>query len=196
MRHLIHSGVLLALLACTACSQASDARRDHLLAGPHGWIDLVLHAPVPAGPASASEARSECNLAFRINGEAMLDERGDLARADAASNPLGYRFIAPAGALDTEFTIASCAVADIRLPVKLEADHLVHLEFDGHQLVQKSTEPWTPITLDGMSAQLSTLQEGAHATGGQVARLTWWILAALAVNLVVLAAVLLRRRQA
>jgi hypothetical protein len=80
--------------------------------------------------------------------------------------------------------------------VKLDADHLVHLEFDGYQLVQKSTEPWAPTTLDGMRAQLSTLQEGAHATDGRVARLTWWLLAALAVNLLVLAAVLLRRRQA
>ena len=53
-----------------------------------------------------------------------------------------------------------------------------------------------PTTLDGVGAQLSTLQEGAHATDGQVARLTWWLLAVLAVNLVVLAAVLLRRRQA
>jgi hypothetical protein len=196
MRHLIHSSVLLALLACTACSQASDARRDHLLSGPHGWIDLVVHAPPLAAAASAPGGASQCDLAFRINGEAMLEERGDVARADAASNPLGYRFVAPAGALDTELTIASCAGADIRLPVKLDADHLVHLEFDGHQLVQKSNEPWAPTTLDGMSAQLSTLQEGAHATDGQVARLTWWILGVLVLNLVVLAAVLLRRRQA
>src|ERR1700712_2084278 len=99
--------ILLALLLCAGCAKPSDisaARRDHILAGPHGWIDLTLHAPAAASaPVSANAPLAKaCVMAFVVNGEPMMQESGDPAQADAARIPLGYRFVSPAGALHAE----------------------------------------------------------------------------------------------
>jgi hypothetical protein len=85
MRMLPKTAILLALILCAGCAKPSDAvsvaRRDHVLAGPHGWIDITLHAPVTAPAASSSQANGaktpasaarlsrECGMLFAVDGE-------------------------------------------------------------------------------------------------------------------------------
>jgi|GEM_PF-2172132 len=188
--------LLLTLLAFTACTKASDARREHLLAGPHGWIDVTLHAPKDAAAASASrtDGQAQCAMQFLVNGEPMLDETGDLAQADAAKNPLGWRFVVPAGALNTELAISRCVKAlRLPLPVALEKDHLALLEFDGQRVSVTSNEPWTPSTLDGVHGDVARLQARAKASDETLDTLRKLAIACVLLNVVVLAAVFLRK---
>lgn len=190
--------LLLFLVAFAACTKASDARRDHLLAGPHGWIDVTVHAPTgiaaTASAASRPSGQAQCAMTFLVNGEALLDETGDLARADAAKNPLGYRFLVPAGSLDSELTISRC-VKDLHLPlaVTMDKDHLVKMEFDGQRLAVSATEPYAPSTLDAVHGDVAKLQARAEAGDGALATLTKLAIACVALNVVVLATVFLRR---
>ena len=198
MRRLIKPLLLFALIACAGCTRASsDARIDHILAGPHGWIDITLHAPVPAsaavaGNAAASAAKlsRDCLLLFAVNGETMLTESGDLAQADAAKNPLGYRFVAPAGTLDTRLVITGCTRDGVQqsLSVPLQKDHLASLEFDGRQLALKSNDPYAPISLDTLHAQVVTLQHGAESTDGALFKLTRLARLGVLLNVVLAAA--------
>lgn len=190
--------LLLSLLAFAACTKASDARRDHILAGPHGWIDITLHAP-PGAAAAAEGARrttgqAQCEMAFLVNGETLLDETGDLAQADAAKNPLGYRFLVPAGRLNSELTISRC-VKDLRLPlpVTMDKDHLVQLAFDGQHLAVTDNEAYVPSTLDAVRADVAKLQARAETSDGTLSTLTKLAVACVALNVVVLAAVFLRK---
>jgi hypothetical protein len=84
------------LLACTACNGAdiSNARRDHLLAGEHGWIDLTLSAP---SDAPDFDAATPCLLTFALDQERLLGESAYLAPAAAGRAPLGFRLVAPSG---------------------------------------------------------------------------------------------------
>jgi len=190
--------LLLFLVAFAACTKASDARRDHLLAGPHGWIDVTVHAPqgtaAAAGGASSPNGQAPCEMTFLVNGEVLLDETGDLAQADAAKNPLGYRFLVPAGNLNSELTISRC-VKDLHLPlaVAMDKDHLVQMAFDGQHLAVTATGPYAPSTLDAVHGDVATLQARAEASDGTLATLTKLAIACVALNVVVLAAVFLRK---
>jgi hypothetical protein len=204
MMHLVFKTlILLTLVACSGCGRASmiDARRDHILAGPHGWIDITLHAPTPAVPLAAANAAGErptCTMTLRINGEAQFDAAGDLAQADAANNPLGYRFVAPAGTLQSELTIAGCVPATVRvaLPVTLEKDHLALLEFDGHHLSATSSVPYAPASLDAIHGEMALLGDGARTTDSALSRLTWLAIAGVLLNIVVIVVASRRRKQA
>ena len=199
MRLPTRSLLLLSLLAFAACTKASDARRDYLLARPHGWIDLTVHAPSPAVAASAvagakRNASSDCRIAFAIDGETLVDESGDLAAADAAGNALGYRVVAPAGSLHGELTIEGC-VPPLRLalPVALEKDHLARLEFDGRRIAVSSTEAYSPVTLEAVRGDVAQLQARGQAADERVSALTKLAIAGLLLNVAVLAAVFLRK---
>lgn len=197
MLMLPRSLLLVALLACAGCTQASDARRDYLLGGPHGWIDLTLHAPAAAPmPASGVAAATHCALGVGVNGETLLYESGPVAQLDAAGTPLGYRLLAPAGKLDIGVSISGCVPEPVeaRIALALAPDHLARLEFDGKQVVVKGDTPWAPATLDALHDQVETLQAGAKASDGAQATLTKLLIACVALNLAVLAALLLRRR--
>lgn len=198
MRLSIKPLLLFALVACAGCTRASsDARIDHILAGPHGWIDITLHAPAPAsaavaGMAAASAAKlsHDCLLLFAVDGETMLSESGDLAQADAAKNPLGYRFTAPAGTLDTRLVITGCVRDGVQqsLSIPLQKDHLASLEFDGRQLALKSNEPYAPMSLDTLHDQVVTLQHGADSTDGALFKLTRLARLSLLLNVILVVA--------
>ena len=199
--------LLLTLLACAGCTKASDslsaARRDHILAGPHGWIDVTLHAPPLAALAHVKNAASapaqvpDCAMSFAINGESQFDEVGDLVRADGANNPLGYRTVAPAGALQSQLLISRCVKTDLllALPIDLGKDQLALLEFDGQKLTLKSTQPYAPTSLDGLHGEMATLQQRADAADGALSTLTKLAIASVLLNAVVLAVVLTRKRR-
>ena len=197
MRMLPKTSILLALILCAGCAKSSDARRDHMVAGPHGWIDITLHSPVAASTAvagkpaaSAGKPSGDCGMVFAVNGETMLAESGDLARADAAKNPLGYRFVVPAGPLDTQLQITGCVRNGLEqsLSVTMEKDHLVLLEFDGRQLALKSNEPYTPMSLDTLHDEVATLQKGAESTDGALFRLTRLARLSLLLNVILVVA--------
>jgi hypothetical protein len=199
--------LMLILLACAGCTKASDslsaARRDHILAGPHGWIDVTLHAPPPAALAHVKSAASaparipDCIMAFEVNGEPQFDEVGDPIQADAANNALGYRFVAPAGVLRSRLTISACVRTpiDVALPVTLEKDHLALLEFDGQKLALASTQPYAPTSLDGLHGEMATLQQRADASDGALSSLTKLAIASVLLNAVVLVVALTRKRR-
>ena len=202
----------LALLACAGCAKPSDvtdagvARRDHILAGPHGWIDLTLHAPAtasapaPKGAASAARLTSDCLVAFTVGGEPMIEPNGDLAQADAAKSPLGYRFVVPAGRLDARLTIAACVKTSLDLPLSLaiEKGHLTLLEFDGRAMKVGATQAWEPTTLEDVNSDVAKLHEHGAATDDALATLKTLAIAGVLLNVVVLlagAVVVLRRRK-
>jgi hypothetical protein len=200
MRLPTRSLLLLSLLAFAACTKASDARRDYLLARPHGWIDLTLHAPsnnTATASAAAGAKRSSpagCRIEFSVNGEPLLDESGDLANADTAKNPLGYRVVAPAGDLNAELTITGCVQALRQaLPVLLEKDHLARLEFDGRHVTVASTEAYMPVTLEAVRSDLAQLQAHGKDADERASMLTKLGVAGVLLNVAVLGAVLLRR---
>ena len=198
MRLSIKPLLLFALIACAGCTRASgDARIDHILAGPHGWIDITLHAPalIVAKSAASAVGLPSCSFRFGTNGETRLVERVDLAQADAAGTPVGYRFVAPAGALNTELALAGCTdELDVSLLVKLEKDQLALLEYDGHKLILKSTQPYTPTSLDGLHGEIATLQQRADGSDTTLSTLTKLAIASVLLNVVVVALVLVRRR--
>ncbi len=198
MRLLIKPLLLFALIACTGCTRASgDARLDHILAGPHGWIDITLHTPrliVAEGAASAA-GLPRCGVQFETNGETRLNERADLVQADAAGTPIGYRFAVPAGTLKTELTLSGCTdELDVSLPVKLDKDQLALIEYDGSKLVLKATQPYAPASLDGLHGEIATLQQRANGSDATLSTLTKLAIASLLLNAVVIVLVLVRRR--
>ena len=198
MRLLIKLLLLFALIACAGCTRASgDARIDHILAGPHGWIDIVLHTPkliVAEGAASAVGLPS-CSVQFETNGETRLSEGADLVQADAAGTPIGYRFAVPAGALKTELHLSGCTdELDVSLPVKLDKDQLALIEYDGSKLVLKATQPYVPTSLDGLHGEIATLQQRADGSDTTLSTLTKLAIASVLLNAVVIALVLARRR--
>jgi hypothetical protein len=209
MHLLPKSLILLALLACAGCAKPSDvtdagvARRDHILAGPHGWIDLTLHAPAtasaPKEAASAARPTADCQVAFTVGGEPMIEPSGDLAQADAAKSPLGYRFVVPAGRLDTRLTIAACVKIPVDLPLSLaiEKGHLTLLEFDGRALKVGATQAWEPTTLEDVNADVAKLHEHGAATDDALATLKALAIAGVLLNVVLLlgGAVLMFRRR-
>ncbi len=197
MRPLIKPLLLFALIACAGCTQASgDARIDHILAGPHGWIDITLHTPklIAAESAASAAGSPACHLRLKANGETRLSETADLVQADAAGAPMGYRFVVPAGTLNTELTIEACIdELDVSLPVKLEKDQLALVEYDGHKLVLKSTQPYSPASLDGLHGEIATLQQRADGSDSSLSTLTKLAIASVLLNVVVITLVLARR---
>ncbi len=198
--------ILLALLVCAGCAKSSDIsepRRDHILAGPHGWIDLTVHAPAAASaPASASAAASGvpviCAVDFSVDGETMTAGAYDLAHADAAGNPIGFRFPVPAGALKTQLVFNVCVGREslkARLDVAQQKDQLTTLEFDGKTLALKAMQPYSPATLDTVHGDVGKLHDHGEATDGTLANLTRLVFASVILNLVVLGVLFLRRRR-
>lgn len=205
MRRLSKSLVLLTMLVCAGCakpSDASDARRDHVLAGPHGWIDITLHAPVAASaPASASAATlsASCDVGFTVNGERQLRDSVDLAQADVAHNPVGYRFVVPSGTLNTTLSVSTCVKDELAmaLSVAMEPEHVARLEFDGQHLALTSTEAWHPVTLEAVRSDVAALQAHGESTDGTLSTLTRLALAGVVLDVVVIAVVIglaIRRR--
>ena len=204
MRMLAKTTILLALVLCAGCAKPSDAvsvaRRDHVLAGPHGWIDITLRAPVAASAAvagkpaaSAAGLSHDCGMVLTIDGETMLVESGDLARAGAANNPLGYRFVVPTGTLDTRLAITGCVRPDIQqaLSVTMQPDHVALLEFDGRQLALKADEPYSPASLDELRAQSSSLHADVEDLNVMLCGLTRLVHLSVLLNVVVLAVLVL-----
>jgi len=204
MRHMPKALILLTLMLCAGCakpSDISDARRDHILAGPHGWIDLTLHAPAAAsapGSTDAAGLTKNCTIIFTVDGEPLIDERGDLAQADAAKSPLGYRFVAPAGALHTELAISGCVAVPLPLllPLTLDNGKLAQLEFDGQRLSVASMQAWEPATLEVVHGEVTALHRSGDAAEGTLSTLTKLVIASLLLNVVALlvAIAALRRR--
>jgi hypothetical protein len=213
MRILPKTLILLTLIVCAGCAKPSDigaARRDHILAGPHGWIDITLHAPATASAPVAARAPSAatakgaaqpttvCDMTLLVDGEKMIQEAGDLARADAARSPLGYRFVVPAGAPHLQLTIAGCVrePLGLALTLTLEKGRLALLEFDGQRLAVTSTQAWEPATLEAVGESVAKLHEHGEATDGALSTLTKLVIASLLLNVAALlgAIVAFRRR--
>ena len=192
----IRSALLLAVLFSSAGCRAdmSDARRDHVLAGDHGWIDLTLKA----APASAAyDPKKGCLVAFSSGGEHLFSESADLARVAGTQNPFGYRIVAPAGKAEAQLTVDACLPQPLvlKLPLDLAKDHLVRLEFDGSALVLLDSAPYEPTSLEWVRGEILKLQSTDQASGEAIARLTTIALASLGLNLLALLAFFMRRRQ-
>ena len=202
MTRLSRTLVFIALASCAGCGKAelTDARRDHLLAGPHGWIDLTLHAPAPATADAGRPAG--CAIGVMVNGEPVLNESADLAQADAARTPIGYRFVAPAGTLNVELRLSGCLAQESRLALRLplEPDHLAAIAFDGRALSLAQSTRYEPTTLDWLRGEMSRLRndarEDARHASAALRCLTWIAGASLAANGVLLVAFRRRRRAA
>lgn len=183
------------LLACTACNGAdiSDARRDHLLAGEHGWIDLTLSAPTEA---PGFDPATPCLLTFSLDQERLLGESASLAPAGAGTAPLGYRLVAPAGKRQAELTVSACVkqayVAKLALP--LENKHLARLVFDGKTLQLRDSVPYEPTSLEWVRGEVLKLRASDAASGDALATLTKLAVASLLLNVLTLGYVFLKRR--
>lgn len=185
-------GVLLSSAGCRA--EMSDARRDHVLAGNHGWIDLTLKA---APKAVGFDAGKSCMVSFASNGERQLAEVADLARAEGGDQPLGYRFVVPSGTLKTELTVDGCVPLPVvvTLPLALAKDQLAHLVFDGSSLALLSSAPYEPTSLEWVRGEILKLHANDEESGAAVSRLTTIAIASLAFNVFALLLFLLSRRK-
>jgi hypothetical protein len=128
-------------------------------------------------------------------------DRRDLAQGDAAHSPLGYRIVAPVGLLQAQLDIDGCVAPALKLslPVTLEPDHLVLLQFDGQKLSLQSTQAWTPATLDAVRGDVAGLHEHAASTDGALGMLTKLAIASVLLNVIVVLGVMvvaLKRRNA
>lgn len=179
------------IMACvvfsSGCAKAEpwDARRDHILAGDHGWIDLTLKAPLAQLPDADHAA---CHISYSFNGESLLSAAADLKEAQANQILVGYRFPAPSGALKTALHISLCVKDDVvvQLPLDLKKDHLVELEFDGTTVVVKNSAPYEPTSLEWVRTQILQLQSDSSASSMAVSTLTKIALASLGLNCLVL----------
>ncbi len=139
-----------------------------------------------------------CAVDVAVDGETMAAGAYDLARADAAGNPIGFRFAVPAGALKTELMFSVCTGHEAlrsRLDVAQQKDQLTTLEFDGKALALKAQQPYSPATLDTVHGDVGQLHERGDATDGVLANLTRLVFASIILNLVVLGVLFLRRRR-
>ncbi|MBJ7310381.1 hypothetical protein ACFOLJ_06580 [Rugamonas sp. CCM 8940] len=183
------------LLACTACNGAdiSDARRDHLLAGEHGWIDLTLSAP---DAAAGFDPATPCLLTFSLDKEGLLGESATLAPAAAGTAPLGYRLVAPAGKHLAELNIAGCVkeAYSAKLALSLENKHLANLVFDGKTLQLRDSLPYEPTSLEWVRGEVLKLQAHDATSADALATLTKLAIASLLLNVLTLGYVFLKRR--
>jgi len=195
MRPLIKWIFVAALLAASGChgEGMSQARRDHILAGDHGWLDVTVKAPARAD----FDANRSCMVSLILNGEPALSEAANLAEADAGGLPVGYRFVAPAGRLQAQLALDGCVRRTYfaKLDLLLEKDHLANLLFDGKTLVVQSSTPYEPTSLEWVRAEILKLHAHDSASGETLSTLTSLAIAILVLNAVTLALVLLKWRR-
>lgn len=194
MNSLTRSVVLAVLLSSTGCrAEMSDARRDHVLAGNHGWIDLTLTAPPRAVEFDASK---RCLVSFSANGERQLMENVHLAGAPGQA-PFGYRFVVPSGKLKTELSIDGCVPLPVvvTLPLDMPKDHLARLAFDGSSLVLQGATPFEPTSLEWVRGEMLKLHASGGATDVAVAKLTSIAMLSLALNVLALIVFFVARRK-
>lgn len=195
MRTLFNWCAISILLVCSGCkADMSDARRDHLLAGDHGWIDLTVHAPAQA---PGFDPQKACRISLLLNGEAMLGESADLAQAEASHIPLGYRFVAPAGKLQAELNFSACVkdTYTVKYPLVLEKDQLANMLFDGKAVSLQSTSAYEPTSLEWVRAEMLKLQADNAASGSALSMLTKIAIASLVLNALTLLYFLGRQRR-
>ena len=173
LRNLATSSMLAVVLSTAAChaKEMPDSRRDYLLAHDHGWIDLTVKAPSGAAGFKAGEA---CYVALVVNGETLLEEGADLAAADSAGIPVGYRFVAPAGKLQAELHIGRCVKDElvVKVPLQLDKDHLLALAFDGTAATAGAATPFEPASLDWVRAEMLSMQANREANDAATDKLT------------------------
>ena len=183
MRTIAKTVLCFILLACSGCGKAeiSEARRDHILAEDHGWIDLTLSGDAPAGE-NKDDAR--CQIQLEINHESLLTEAVKYSKAEANQPLLGYRFPAPAGNLVAELEISYC-VKDpviVKLPISLEKNHLAKIRFDGKQMTLLGTTAYDPSTLDGLQSEVKKIQSSETVSSERLSTLMWLIIAVVVSN--------------
>jgi len=195
MRALYKTLVFALLLTCSACGKAdiSDARRDHILAADHGWIDLTVSMPARD---SAQKLDKPCFLNFMLNDESRLSESASLGQVAENTAQMGYRFPAPAGALRAELVFSLC-VKDTRtfkLPITLPKDHLAKLQCDGKTLSVLEISTYEPTTLEWVRAEIVKLQSNQQTTDKMLSTLTWLALSSLVLNLIMFIFIIRSRR--
>lgn len=194
MNHCMRFAVLAILLSSAGCrAEMSDARRDHVLAGNHGWIDLTLKAPPKA---VGFDDKTNCVVTFSSNGERQLMESAGMA-GEAGQAPFGYRFVVPSGKLKTELTIDACVPAPVvlTLPLGLPKDHLARLAFDGSSLVLEGSAPYEPTSLEWVRGEILKLHADNGSTDAAMSKLTTIAVISLALNVLALLVFFVTRRK-
>ncbi|MDM5177543.1 hypothetical protein PO883_10105 [Massilia sp. DJPM01] len=195
MTYSLHSltkwSVLAVLLSTAACNakEMPDARRDYLLAHEHGWIDLTVKAPAGTPGFKPGE---RCSVGLMINGEMLLFETANLAEADSAGMPVGYRFVAPAGKLQAELHIGECIkeALVVKVPLQLDKDHLLALAFDGTAAKAGAATPFEPASLEWVRTDMLRMQASGQAGDAAMGKLTQLVIVSVALNVVGLLALL------
>ncbi|MES2296270.1 MAG: hypothetical protein V4582_04470 [Pseudomonadota bacterium] len=186
---------LFMLVLCSGCSKAeiSDARISHLMARDHGWIDLTVKTPQPSTTPSGAH---DCGVSVAVNGETLLRESANFIDADRKGSPVGYRFPAPAGKLDVELIYSLCLAQPfvIKQSLNLPKDHLAKLTFDGRSLAFDGDSPYNPSSLESLHAQLEDMRRGAADADHRMSTMSALVLLCLALNVLVLCLLMLRRR--
>jgi len=194
MRPILKTFLCILLMACSGCGKAeiSEARRDHILAEDHGWIDLTLSGDAPAGEKNGD---APCQIQLEINHEPLLTERVKFSRAEANQPLIGYRFPAPAGNLAAEFEVSYCLKDPftVKLPITLEKNHLANIRFDGKQMTQLGSTAYDPSTLDGLQGEVKKIQSSETASSERLSTLMWLVIVVVVSN-VFLLLLLLRKK--
>lgn len=188
--------MLVLILMCSGCSKAdtSDARRDHILSGDHGWIDLTINKPSQKG---GLKAITPCLVSFSTNGETLINESVDLAKADASKNPIGYRFAVPSGLLQAELVISSCIKNQqlTKLSINLIKDQLATIRFDGQNLTLQDATTYDPTTLEKVREEVKSIQVNGESYADNIATLKKLVIVSLLFNFIIMLGFVLRRRR-
>lgn len=186
--------MLLSNSACRAEETAVVARRDFILGGPHGWVDLVLI------PAASPVAGKDCAVFLVMGKEKLFDTFVSMPGTDSTT-PVGFRVPVPVGQLAIELTLGGCVEKDlsVKAPVTMAQDQLARLEFDGTQLRVASTTSFDPATLDRVSTDIGRLHNANTDAAQAIAELKSFAKGSLWLNgllvLAVLGGLLVRRRK-
>lgn len=196
-RFVTHTMVIVILLSNTACranDMADTARRDFILGGDHGWVDLVLM------PAAGAVSDKSCALFVAMGNEKLIESFVSMPAGEAAP-PIGFRIPVPVGKFPIALTVSGCVKEEltVKVPLAMEKDQLARLEFDGAQLRVASTTRFDPATLDRVSTDVVKLHDANAEAASAMAELKTFAKGSLLLNglllLAVLAGFLLRRRR-
>jgi len=166
--------LLLLVISISACAASlPQDRRDYVLAHPHGWIEVTLaDHDIPYLPPTKEKPDEpvfphSCYVKVEINNETFLSSYAyPYGEEPPFSVDTGFRFPAPAGVLDLEFTYSGCDVEEgeeittiMDTVLDVTANHVTEIQFDGDNLIVLPEKKNKVVTLEDIYEALTGSRE-------------------------------------
>lgn len=156
------SFLVLGLFLPGCATASSGDRRAYILAHPHGWVEITISdsfipdVPPPEDSDEPWQRPSSCRVTIELNDEPILYESAyPSGESPPYSVRTGFRFPAPVGATDLEFSYSRCRIAgeetvslELSAVLLIEEDHTHEVVFDGTELAVRAPRPNEVVTLE------------------------------------------------